>query len=235
MKLNHILALAAFLALGTAVTYATPVCQAGASLSVYTAAGFTCEVGDKIFTGFSYTATGLDPTAAQVSVGIDNFANPLTDIWQIGFQLGSSVTGLAWTSGFSLDYTWSIDQAACAAEFGAGHTCSAYEAQGQFQDGSANSTNTATMTDKLTPGGTLNLNDLTTGANTGQIFFSFINSPISVTLTAAGLNTTNAIEGFGLDSYQYGNAPLPEPGTLGLVGGALLGLGLLRRKIVSRP
>ncbi len=234
MKLKHILALAVFLTAGTAVTYATPVCQAGASLSVYAAAGFTCEVGDKVYSGFTYVPTGSDPTAAQVSVGIDNFANPLTGIWQIGFQLGSSVTGLAWTSGFSLNYTFTIDEAACAAEFGAGHNCSAYEAQGQFQDGSANASNTATMTDVLTPGGTLSLNDLTTGSNTGQVFFPFLNSS-SVTLTAAGLNTTYAIEGFGLDVYEFANAPLPEPGTLGLVGGALLGLGLLRRKTVSRP
>ena len=234
MKLNHILALGTFLTAATAVTYATPVCQAGASLSVYTGAGFTCEVGDKVYSGFSYSATGSDPTAAQVSVGIDNFANTTTGIWQIGFQLGSSITGLAWTSDFSLDYTVTIDEAACVAEFGAGHSCSAYEAQGQFQDGSANSSNTATMTDVLTGAGTLHLNDLTTGANTGQVFFPFITSS-NISITAAGLNTTNAIEGFGLDLYEFGNAPLPEPGTLGLVGGALLGLGLLRRKTVSRP
>jgi hypothetical protein len=233
MKLKHILVLTTFLTAGSAVTYATATCVSGETLSVYAGTGFTCEVGDKIYSNFSYAPGTNDPTAAQTSVGIDNFPNTVTGIWQIGFQFGSNATGVTWVSPFSLDYTVTVDQTACAAEFGTGYQCSAYEAQGQFQDGSAASSNTAALTDVIGGGGTLSLNDLSTGSNTGQIFFPGITSS-AITLTGTGLTATYAIEGFGLDLYESGTSPVPEPATLGLVGGALLGLGLLRRKSASR-
>jgi len=233
MKLKHVLALATVLTAGSAMVYATPVCVAGSSLSVYESAGYTCEAGDLIYSGFSYSFSGSDPTDSQTSLGVDNFPNTVTKIWQVGFQFGSSVGGLTWGAiPMSVSYSVSVDQAACAAEFGAGYTCAINELQGQFQDGSAGSSNTAAMTDAASGGGSVALNDLTTGANTGQVFFPGITST-NISITTAGLSTTYSIESFGLDLYETATAPAPEPATLGLVGVALLGFGLLRRRKVS--
>jgi hypothetical protein len=236
--MKNFLALATFLTVGAALTYGVPVtpCLAGQTLDVYTASGYTCEAGDLIYTNFTYSPTGADPTAAETSVGIDNTFISATDPFVVGRQFGSTTAGVVWSSPFTLSYDVSIDQAACAAQFG-GATCAIYASQGQFQDGLASGTNPVTMTDAFTPaGGTIMLNDLTTGSNTNQIPFSPNLAPTSgaptlVTITGSGLTTTFAIESFGLDDYQVA---VPEPATLSLLGGALLGLGLLRRKKVSR-
>ena len=226
MKLKHILVLTTFLTAGSAVTYAATACVNGDVLSNYIALGSTgCEIGDKIFANFSYSGTGSDPASSSVQVGIDD----KTNIDQFGVQLQSDT--VVWTSGFTLDYTVSIVQADCATLYGAGDTCTMIGAQGAFQGAFA--PNTATMTDVLTPGGTISLNDLTTGNNSNQISFAGITST-SVVITGAGLDANDPIDGFGLDVYQHVTSPVPEPATLGLVGGALLGLGLLRRKGIVR-
>ena len=85
----------------------------------------------------------------------------------------------------------------------------------------------------ITPGGTIPLNDLTTGANVQQI--SLAGSPTSVSVGMTGTATNSSpIDSFGLDMYQTATSPAPEPATFGLVGGALLGLGVLGRKKISR-
>jgi hypothetical protein len=222
MKLKY-LAFAVCLTAGSAVTYAVPACVNGDVLSNYIALNGTggCEIGDKIFSNFSYSGGGTDPAATSIDVGIDD----KTNIEQFGVQFQSATT--VWTSNFTLDYTITIVPADCVTLYGAGYTCTMIGAQGQFQGAFAPTT--SAMTDVLTPGGTISLNDITAPQQTQQISFAGITGT-NVVMTATGLDASDPIDSFGLDVYQHPQSPTPEPATLGLVGGALLGLGLLGRK-----
>lgn len=233
MKLRSILGLAAVLAAGSVAAYAgpTPACTAGALAGVYTNAdgtsnGFSCEIGDSVYSNFVYITAGADPDAAQINVGIDNN----TGIMQTGLQINSAVAGLTWqTSGFSLSYTVTVDPSACSVLFGTSETCSIAGAQGQFQG--AFFSNAASMTMGFTPGGSINLNGVTPGNTISNLDLS--NQPLTstnVVISGVTAGRSDPIDSFGLDLYQV---VTPEPATLGLVGAGLLGLAFLKRRRAS--
>jgi hypothetical protein len=86
-------------------------------------------------------------------------------------------------------------------------------------------------------------------ANLGQLVFTSDYLDFSsATLEGASWSLSSLIPSFGVDggprpagtfhaagsgTFSY-DSPIPEPATLSLIGGALLGLGMLRRKMLSR-
>ena len=238
MRTKYVLTLAVLWVVGTAMSYGSTIPACGTStLSLLSSSAydssysFSCESADKIYSNFSYVPSGADPTAGFVIVGFDKN----TTIFQTGVQVNSGLPGVAWVSDFSLGYTVTVDQAACAAIYGVGDTCSITGAQGQFQ-GAFNS-NPATMTIALTPEGTIHLDDLSPSDNTANL--NLTPQPItSLHVSISGVaGATYPIDSFGLDLYQSVSSPritpTPEPVTLAMVGSSLIGLALVRRRVLK--
>ena len=229
MKLGYLWATAIFVTVGSAVTYATPLaCTSGTLTSlISTNASGGCEIADKIYSNFSYSPTGTDPTSDQINVGLDN--NTLAD--QTGLQFGTS--GPVWTSsGFTVGYTVTVDPAQCVAIYGAGVTCSVMGAQLAFQGSFANPSNTAGMNATFsgaTPS-SLAVNDLATGNNSNQVTFSPTWTTSDIVITGTGNTGSFPIDGFSLDIYQQ-ITPAPEPATFSIMGAGLLSLGFLGRRL----
>ena len=227
MKINYI-ALATFLTVG-GFAYGAPVapCSAGNTLTTYLAAGYECEISDKIYSNFSYTDPAGDPTSDQIVVGVDNQPG----ILQTGLQF--QTTGSTWTvGGFAIGYSIAVDPSVCdtfALNGTSGNICAITAAQLSFQGALA--PNSAAMNAILTPGGTISVNDLATANNTAQI--SLGGQPLTATnVVINGLDASSSapIDSFGLDVYQTISS-VPEPASLGFVGMGLIGLGLFGRRL----
>lgn len=101
MMAGALASLATVAAVGTANAAACPMAQ----MSTYVVEGFTCTIGDKTFSDFTYTpgtaGTGVASTAAQVAVQpLGNPAGPnwgftFTGIWNSGTN-GTGDAGLSY-------------------------------------------------------------------------------------------------------------------------------------------
>jgi hypothetical protein len=223
--LKKIIFLSVFGLATTAMTaFATPVCSSGVTDNgtTYFGGGYSCTIGDLLFSNFSYTPSGTNPiSAGQITVnavtndGIGlafhapwSAAAGMTTDGTIDFEVtvlgGGSVLedfGLAQTSGVSGDGSASVAEngcgpAPCLATGGSIYVLT-------FQDSGARSAQ-------------------------GETTFSPVNSvevekDISVNGNS-GFATISVVQ----DTFSQ----VPEPLSMGLMGGglALLGLSRLRRR-----
>jgi hypothetical protein len=199
--------LALFLMAGSA--QAAPLCLSSTTMDALISLGIGgCSSGNVTFSNFSYTRAGTDPVATSVTAGLVNL--PLTDGW----NFTPSNSGV-WASGFTLSYTVTSLGAPWALV-----TSSDQMFTGQTPNGAASS-------DIQTGVGTLSLSGTSTAVETVQSAnYSVTSITTTTTLTAGSGNGW-------VSSYNqhFTETNVPEPATLSLIGGALLGLGvMLRRK-----
>lgn len=219
--MKKVLLLSGILALGAVASFGTPIdtCTTDHTLSAIMTAG-SCEVGDKIFSGFSYTPGSSDGTAADVDVAGTNSIATET----FGLQFTSDLAA-AWSTGFTLSFNIAIDQTACLSLYGSG-ACVITGTQDQMQGGAAGSSDTAALSVLHTTGGTVTLNALSTNDETGQILgLNQTTMADTFTGTASG---SWPITQFGTEVFQ---TAVPEPVTFSLMGIGLLGIGLLRKRL----
>lgn len=239
MTKNIILILAAF-AVSVMPTLAAPLCTTGnLGSSSYGNAGFSCQIGDNIFSGFTFGAagTGNTLTAAQVTV------TPVVNANGIGFSFGVSNGGTnAFTAAGTgtsarsftdtIQYSVNAPTSALPAWFSAARTdaVGGVVANGGtytiskklYSDAARTAPNTIDTVASVTQ---LSSQSQSNGISGAPVVTFYVKDQITVSSggsTSAG--ATSKVVSFD-NVFQT-----PEPGSVALLGGGLVGLGLLLKR-----
>jgi len=168
-----------------------------------------CEVGDKIFSGLTYSGSNA---ASTVFVTFDTNGSIPT---QVTIQFGDNT---AWSS-LSLTYDTTVDTTICP-------TCEIVNSLDAIF--TPPTPNTVAGTFSHTPAGTpnpVNVNGLLPANETNQTSFSPYATTVATTFTQTGGTQLDEVES------SFSQTSVPEPTTLVLLGGGLLFMVLFRRKL----
>lgn len=219
----------------TAMTaFATPVCPDGGSLSAFLGAGYSCQVGDKIFSNFSYVSSAfggaLAVPAAGVTVdtlgpvgsGASVFSN------DIGLQFNAGWNALAGqTTDSDIGFTVTVLGGAITIEdFGLA------QVSGVLPNGSASVVENGCGPAPCTPSELAVMTFDSGGSNTQRVADTMF-APLGSVTVSKDISVTGGTDGAAhLSLVSDTFSQVPEPVSMSLMGGglALLGLVRLRRR-----
>ena len=236
-KAMGLLAVAAALVLASGSAHANTLCASN-PLSTYTAGGYSCNIGNYLFSNFTYTINNNSNGGGLANASDANTASQITVTPQgNGFQFvlpGTDTLGVADVN-FTLAFEVSVPSTITSfstSETGGTSGTSPQPAGGGCTPLSACISVTAKA------GSTAGASDFalqnyqyptTSGSSSAGLH---INAPVFITDTVDLSSTTGGQTHVSNLLITIGT---PEPMTMSLVGGALLGLGLLvRRKRLNR-
>lgn len=211
-----------------------PLCTT-ASLAVYTASGFACDLGGATWSGFSLAVSGF--TASPVLTAADITVNPSYLSPTVGFLFtGAFSTGPGDQGTYSIGYN------------GVGNTVAFSDTTVSLQGatitpGGSNPVVSAIKIVRVAPGGALLTTppfpsvEFTSGTNqSGSFFRAFATSSATInvvdnlTLTATGGTGLGTASATGIGNYFL----TPEPATMLLFGSGLLSVAILGRRRARR-
>jgi PEP-CTERM motif len=222
--MKKMLVLFAALVLAASFAAATPMACTAETLNNYLAAGFSCEIDNLLFSNFTYTGTA-NGTAPIASTAVN--VTPITTPGDEGleFNAGWSVSTPAEEDsniGFIVSTVNKADTIdSLDLEFNGHYT----------------GTGTSSVTENYCEGGLL----ASCPTTVNQI--AVTNPPTVLSITSKDFTPVNTLQVSKDVNVSAGNGgtasisdlnntygQVPEPGTLGLLGGGLVALGLVRRR-----
>jgi hypothetical protein len=219
----------------TAMTaFATPVCPDGGSLSTFLASGYSCQIGDKIFSNFTYVSSAfggaLAVPAAGVTVDTLGPAGTGASIFNndIGLQFNAGWNALAGqTTDSDIGFTVKVVGGAISIEdFGLA------QVSGVLPNGSASVVENGCGPAPCTPS-ELAVMTFDYGGNNTQRVADTMFSPLGSVTVSKDISVTGGTTGSAhLSLVSDTFSQIPEPMSMGLIGGglALLGVARLRRR-----
>lgn len=232
---SYLLFAAAALGVSTVPALATSVCPDDVSLTTYLANGFSCQVGDLIFSNFTYTSSAAGSEAfalPSTGVTVDTLGS-LTGMDPASFS--SPTTGLEFNGGWTAGVDSTSDAAIGFTVTEAGGGSMDIEDFGLAQVAGVTPTGQATVTEEgcgpapCTPGA-LETMTFNYGGTDYQNVSDTIFAPTGSVQVVKDINVTGYSGEATLSVVQDTFSEVPEPRSLALVLGLALAGLLLRKK-----
>jgi len=222
------------LAFAAMAAFATPTCNDGTAGngSLYFGGSYTCQIGDLLFSNFSYTASGSSPISAS-SITVDT-VGPSGSGASINFpDIGLSFhapwsAGPGQTTDGTIDFTVSVvSGGSLIADLGLAQT------SGVAGNGSASVIERGCGPAPCdATGGSLHVMTFQTGsadsAQANTTFPGYSSVSVEKDIAVNGGSTGNSFAGISVVQDTFSS--VPEPVSVGLIGGALALLGVARMR-----
>jgi hypothetical protein len=223
------------LAMTAMTAFATPVCPDGSTLDTFLSSGYSCQVGNLVFSNFTYTSSAFGGALAVPATGVtvDTLGPTGTGASVLNSSIGlqfnaswSALSNAATDSDIGFTVTVVNGGAMTIEDFGLA------QVSGVNPNGSASVAENGCGPAPCTPAALAVMTFDFGGSNTQRVNDTMF-SPLGSVTVSKDISVNGGTDGSAMLSLvQDTFSQVPEPMSMGLMGGglALVGLARLRRR-----